>query len=73
MNVHEAAEYLGVSVSTVRRWIESHNLPVLKLKLGGRLLFKKDALDEWLDMHMGYIPEPGTEYSKFKQMKVLRP
>lgn len=70
MNVKEAASYLGVSVSTVRRWIEKEGLPVLKLKLGGRLLFKKEKLDSWLFEQMG---EEERSYMSHSNVRVLKP
>ncbi|WP_054704600.1 helix-turn-helix domain-containing protein [Bacillus sp. JCM 19041] len=71
MNIDEAAVYLGVSASTVRRWMRDNGLPVLKLQLGGRMLFKKDRLDKWMDEQMG--EEEMQEYQTYGNLKVLRP
>ncbi|MBU8598456.1 helix-turn-helix domain-containing protein [Alkalihalobacillus clausii] len=72
MNINEAASYLGVSVSTVRRWIKYNGLPVLKLQLGGRMLFKKDRLDAWIDEQMGEVNEV-QEYEAYGNVRVLKP
>lgn len=41
--VRAAADYLGVSVRTIHRWMKSNRIPYAKP--GGVLLFRRDALD----------------------------
>lgn len=42
----EAAELLGVSVWTVRRWAKDGKLP--RLKEGRRFRFSRESLTEWV-------------------------
>ena len=49
LNVDEAAELLRLKKSTVYFYVESRRLP--HLKVGGKLLFEKSALLEWLLSH----------------------
>ena len=46
-NIDEAAEYLGCSVTTVRRLCKDKILPYYKI--GNRYRFKKSALDEHMN------------------------
>ncbi|MDY7223988.1 helix-turn-helix domain-containing protein [Halalkalibacterium halodurans] len=70
MTIDEVATYLGVSQSTVRRWMEHQGLPALKLQLGGRLLFKRELIDRWLEKKMSgvYIEE-----KPYGQLRILKP
>lgn len=43
----EAAEYLRVHPSTIRRWTQVPGVP--QVRLGGRVLFDRDELDAWID------------------------
>lgn len=70
MNIKEAAEYVGVSVSTIRRWIKDYGFPALKLSIGGRVLFKKELIDEWLDEKMKYEP---INHKPYQNLRVLKP
>lgn len=42
----EAAEAMGVSVTTIDRWREHHGLPCLKLE-NGKPMFRPAALEAW--------------------------
>jgi excisionase family DNA binding protein len=44
MGIDEAAKYLGLQPSTLRRWSWERRIPTVKL--GRRVLFRQDALDE---------------------------
>lgn len=47
INIEEAAEYIGVSVITIRGWIKKkHDFPAYKV--GKLWKFKKSELDEWI-------------------------
>lgn len=48
----EAAEAMGVSVTTVDRWRESHGLPCLKLQ-NGKPMFRPEALRKWAKQQEG--------------------
>ena len=49
MTTAQAAEYLGVSVKTIRRYIQLHGLPAEKP--GGVYLIERAALDLWARMN----------------------
>ena len=49
MAVKEVAEYLGISKATVYQYTSSRRLPYFKL--GTRLLFRVDEIDEWVEAH----------------------
>lgn len=48
MNIHEAADVLRVSVSTVRRLIRARRLRAVRL--GARVLITRQALEELLEL-----------------------
>ncbi len=57
MNVQQAAEYLGLSVGTMYQWRSQHKVPYIKV--GRKVKFKKDQLDQWLadrTVHVGVEP-----------------
>ena len=42
--LEEAAKYIGLAPSTLRRWAWERRIPVVKL--GRKVLFRQDVLDE---------------------------
>lgn len=46
INIKEAADFAGVSEGTMRMWVTSGYVPSLKVK--GRIIISRRALDEWL-------------------------
>lgn len=48
-NLNELAGYIKVSKSTAYKWCSSGQLPYIKT--GKLLLFKKEAIDTWLEQH----------------------
>lgn len=46
LNIQETASYLRISVSTLYRWI--HEKKIEHIKLGSRVLFSKEYLDEFI-------------------------
>ncbi len=46
MDVQQTANYLGLSVGTIYQWRSQHKIPYIKV--GRKLKFKKDQLDQWL-------------------------
>jgi excisionase family DNA binding protein len=46
VNLEDIAEYLSVSVDTVRTWIRNKKIPVNKA--GKRYKFKISEIDEWV-------------------------
>lgn len=47
LNANEAAEFLGLSKSTIYSWVASKRLPFHRL--GRALRFRKAELESWLD------------------------
>ena len=47
MDVHQAAQYLGVSVDAMYKYASSKVIPAFKL--GNRWRFRKSRIDEWMD------------------------
>jgi len=43
----EAAEYCGVKITTIYSWVHDDLIP--HYKPGGRLLFKRSELREWIE------------------------
>lgn len=48
-SINEAAEALGIGRTKLYSLIKEDSLPVIKI--GGRTLIQKSALDEWLKEH----------------------
>ncbi len=49
MSIVELAEYTNFSKSTIYKGTMSHRIP--HIKVGKKLLFERDAIDEWLLKH----------------------
>lgn len=47
LNVQEAASYLRISTSTLYRWV--HQKKIKYVKIGSRVLFSQDSLDEYIN------------------------
>lgn len=47
LTVNEAATYLGVSNDTIYKLCREQR--IVHFRIGSRILFKKDKLDEWVD------------------------
>ena len=46
-SIQEAADYLGISAVTLRRYIKNHRITTYRI--AGRYRFKKDALDDFIE------------------------
>jgi excisionase family DNA binding protein len=46
LNITELSDYIKLSKSTIYKGTMSHKIP--HLKLGKKLLFEKETIDEWL-------------------------
>jgi predicted DNA-binding transcriptional regulator AlpA len=52
LTVEEAAAYLGIAAKTLRNGLgpkADRPFPVRPVKVGGRVLFKREALDSYID------------------------
>ena len=54
MTLREVAQYLGLHVMTVYKLTREGRVPAAKI--GGQWRFKRDVLDEWLEMQMRRNP-----------------
>ena len=45
-DIHEAARYTGVSVTTLYKWVSQRKIP--HIKMGSLLKFDPTKLDEWI-------------------------
>lgn len=74
MTTKQAAEYIGVSVNTLRKYVHEEGLPVLKFPGRRKWIFRKDLIDDWVakrsqpDVYINN--EPVKEYGK---LRVLLP
>ena len=53
---NQAAQRLGVSVTTLYRWVATGSVGVPYVRLGGRVLFDPDALDDWVSQKIQTQP-----------------
>jgi excisionase family DNA binding protein len=67
LTTKEACTFLKVSDSTLRRWIED-GLPHTQIKKGGKLLFFKKKLLDWLEENS----EPMPVHLKLQRLKLIR-
>lgn len=74
MTSREAADYIGVSINTLRKYVHEEGLPVLRFPGRRKWLFRKDLIDKWIEERSTpqiYVNnEPVKEYGK---LRVLRP
>ena len=49
MDISEASQYCSVSISTIRRRIADGQLIALQHTPNGKLLFKRENVENWLD------------------------
>jgi PTS system nitrogen regulatory IIA component len=53
LTAKQVAEYLQLSQRSIYRLLERGELPATKI--GGQWRFRKTAIDEWIDLHMGQL------------------
>lgn len=61
MTIGEAAEYLGVSIMTLRRWDSARKLRAYRNPLTKHRLYKKADLDRLLKSIAGQIRKEGKQ------------
>lgn len=47
--IEEAAHYLGLAPKTIRNYLSDKTFPIKPKKIGGRVLFRRDDLDRFID------------------------
>jgi PTS system nitrogen regulatory IIA component len=63
LTAKQVAEYLQLSQRSIYRLLERGELPATKI--GGQWRFRKAAIDEWIDLHMGQLaPEELREVGR---------
>jgi len=67
LTTKEACTFLKISDRTLRRWIED-GLPHTQIKKGGKLLFFKKKLLDWLEENS----EPTPVHLKLQRLKLIR-
>jgi excisionase family DNA binding protein len=58
LTMAEAAKYLRIHQATLKRWMQQRIAPASRI--GGRVLFRKAALDRVLEAHEG-SPQPAAK------------
>lgn len=48
MDSKECANYIGVHVNTIRRYVHEEGLPVLRFPGRSKWVFRKDLVDAWV-------------------------
>ncbi|MFD1206681.1 helix-turn-helix domain-containing protein [Sporosarcina contaminans] len=48
MTSKEAAEHIGVSINTLRKYVHEEGLPVLRFPGRRKWTFREDLIDEWM-------------------------
>jgi excisionase family DNA binding protein len=66
LSINELSEYIHMSSSTIYKKTSSRQIPYIKS--GKKLLFKKEAIDEWLEKY-SQNPIEGNELEILKQIK----
>jgi excisionase family DNA binding protein len=58
LNVAEAADQLGIASKTLYKWVESGQIPYVRI---GRLIrFREADLEEWLEINLHGLRIEGT-------------
>ena len=73
MTTKEAAEYIGVSVNTLYRYVHEEDLPVLRFPGRRKWIFRKDLIDDWIyKRSQPYIAnKPNTD--EYGKLRILKP
>jgi len=67
LTTKEACTFLKISDRTLRRWMKE-GLPHTQVKKGGKLLFSKKKLLDWLEENQ----EPIPVHLKLQRLKLVR-
>ncbi|MBZ0159479.1 MAG: helix-turn-helix domain-containing protein [bacterium] len=51
LTVREVADYTRLSIRTIRKWVHDPHQPLPHYKCGGKLLFRRDQIDQWLRVY----------------------
>ena len=56
LNVIDAASYMGIAAGTLNYWRATGSQLVPYRKVGGRVIYRREDLDEWLSHRVFLIP-----------------
>lgn len=76
MDSEKCAEYIGVHVNTLRKYVHEEGLPVLKFPGRRKWIFRKDLVDAWIyEKSMPEVVNPPSEDKKkdYGKLRVLKP
>lgn len=75
MNSKEAAEYVGVSVNTLRKYVHEEHLPVLRFPGRRKWVFRKDLIDDWVERRSQpeIINNPAEKQRDYGKLRMLHP
>lgn len=76
MTSKETASYIGVSLTTLRKYVHEEDLPVLKFPGRRKWVFRKDLVDGWIERRSQpeIINEPTNGSNKeYGKLRVLAP
>ena len=77
MTSKEAAEYIGVSIGTLRKYVHEEQLPVLRFPGRRKWTFRTDLVDEWMVKRSSpevVVYEKANEQpSNYGKLRVLEP
>lgn len=76
MSTEEVAKMLGVSINTVRRYVNEYGLPVLKFPGLRKWVFREDLVEEWFLKHSQpevYVNNQPVKEGEYRKLRVLMP
>lgn len=66
MNVKEAADFLGLTPSTIYLYVRNDAIPYVKVERNGRLYFSRDKLEKWQDLRRKEMYSEGEKRGAVK-------
>lgn len=78
MTSKEAAEHIGISLNTLRKYVHEEGLPVLRFPGRRKWTFREDLVDEWMvkrsKPEVVVMSRPKEERTKeYGRLRVLAP
>lgn len=76
MNSKEAAEYIGVHVNTLRKYVHEEDLPVLRFPGRSKWVFRKDLVDDWITKRSTPVivnPPKKEDREDYGRLRILSP
>lgn len=75
MTSKEAADYIGISLNTLRKYVHQEELPVLRFPGRRKWTFRKDLVDGWIEARSQpkNLTKENKSNSKYGKLRVLQP